>query len=83
MVANAADLDLNNDKKSNGGGDSSDDDAENNTDQRDNYEEELDPSRIENLLLDDRDYELTEHHAGADETLVQLIKTKQEASKYL
>ena len=55
MVANAADLDLNNDKKSNGGGDSSDDDAENNTDQRDNYEEELDPSRIENFLLDDSD----------------------------
>ena len=55
LVANAADLDLNNDKKSNGGGDSSDDDAENNTDQRDNYEEELDPSRIENFLLDDSD----------------------------
>ena len=82
-AANAADIDLSDDENSNDGGDSSDDDAEKNIDKRNNYEEELDPSRIENLLLDDRDYELTEHHAGADETLVQLIKTKQEASKYL
>ena len=81
MVANAADLDLINGENSNGGGDSSDDDAENNINQRDDDEEELDPSRLENLLLDDSYEELTEHHAGSDGELAQLINMKQEASK--
>jgi len=80
-AANAADLDLSDDEKSSGDGDNSDDDGENITNQSDNDEEELDPSRLENLLLDDSDDELTEHHAGADGALVQLIKMKQETRK--
>ena len=74
---NATDLDLGDDEKSNGGGDSSDDDAGNIINQRDNDEEELDPYRLENLLLDDSDDELTEHHADADGELAQIIKMKQ------
>ena len=81
MASNASDLDISDDKKSNFGGDSSDDDAENRTNQRDNDEEELDPSRIENLLLDDSDDGLTENHSGADGALSQPIKTNQEARK--
>ena len=54
-----ADLDISNDEKSNGGGDISGDDAENSTNQRDNDEEELDPCRLENLLLCDGDDKLT------------------------
>ena len=76
-AANAADLDLSDDEKSNGGGDSSDDDAEKNTNQSDNYEEGLEPSRLENLLLYDSDDELSEHHTGADRALAQLINMKQ------
>ena len=81
-AANAADLDLSDDEKSNGGGDSSDDDAEKNTNQSDNYEEGLEPSRLENLLLDDSDDEPTEHHAGSDGALAQLIKTNQDTRKF-
>ena len=66
MVANSSDLDIRNYEKSNDGGDSSDDDAENSTNYRDNAEGELDPYILENLLLDDSDDDLTEHHAGAD-----------------
>ena len=74
-------FDLSDDEKSNGGGDSSDDDYENNTKQSDNDEKELDPSRLETVLLDDSDDELTEHHAGADGKIAQLIKMKQEKRK--
>lgn len=49
---------------------------------------ELDPSALENLLLEDSDAEMSEngfgqleHHAGADAALAQLIKLKQEARK--
>ena len=81
-AANATEIYIGNDKNSNVCGDSSDDDdAENSTNQRDNNEEELDPYRIENLLLDDSNDELTEHHDGADGTLKQLINMKQEARK--
>ena len=80
-AANAAGLDLGDDEKSNGGGDSSDDDAENSTNQRDDDEEKIDPSRLENLLLDNTYDELTDHQAGADGALAQLIKMKQEARK--
>ena len=52
MGSNASDHYLSNDKKSNGGGYSSDDDAGNSTNQIDNEKEELDPSRLENLILD-------------------------------
>ena len=45
------DLDVGNDENSNGVGNRSYYDAENSTNQRDNDEEELDPSRLENLLL--------------------------------
>ena len=62
---NTAVLDLSNDEISNGGGDNSDDDAENNTNKSDNYEEELDPYRLEKLILDDSYDEITEHRAGA------------------
>ena len=80
-AANATDLDLSDDEKSNGGGDSRDDDAENSTNHRDNDEEELDPYILENLIFEDSDYELTDHHAASDGALVQLIKMKQEARK--
>ena len=82
MIANATDFDISYDENSNGGGYSSDDDAENSTNQRDNDEEDLDPYRLENLFFEDSDDELTEHHAGADGALVQLINIKQEARKY-
>ena len=59
LVENATDLDLSNDENSNGGGDNSDDYAGNSIDQIDNDKEELDPSRLENLLLDDSDDKLT------------------------
>lgn len=44
---------------------------------------ELDPSALENLLLEDSDGEEVEleHHAGADSALAQLIKMKQDARK--
>ena len=49
---------------------------------------ELDPTKLENLLLEDSDAEMSdsgmsilEHHAGADKALAQLIKLKQEARK--
>ena len=74
LAANATDLDIGDDENINGGGDSSDDDAENSTNQRDNDEEELGPYRLEKLLLDDRNDELTEHHTGADGAPAQLIK---------
>ena len=73
-------LDLSYYENSNCGGDISDDDAENSTNHRDNGEEELDPYRLENLLFEDSDDELTEHHVDTDGSLVQLIKIKQEAS---
>ena len=75
------DLDLSDDEKSNGGSDRSGDKAENSTNQRDNNEDKLDPYRLENLLLDDIDDDLTEHHTGADRSLAQLIKMNQEARK--
>ena len=50
MAANADDLDLSDDEKRNSSGDSSDDYSENSTNQRDNYEEELDLSRLENFF---------------------------------
>ena len=81
MEANTDDLDVSDDKKSNSGGDRSDDDAENSTNQRYSDEEELDPPRLENIILDDSYYELTDHQAGADGALSQLIKMKQKARK--
>jgi DNA polymerase phi len=49
-------------------------------------EEEIDPSRLENLLLqdsddDDNEENILEHHEGADAALAQLIKMKQDARK--
>ena len=83
LADNATGLDISDDEKIHGGGDSSDDDAENRTNQRDNNEEELEPYRLEKLLLDDSDDELTEHHTGADGAPAQLINMKQEARKYV
>ena len=45
------DLDLSDDEKSNGGGDRKYDDDGNSINQRDNYKEELDPSRLENFQI--------------------------------
>ena len=78
MASNASDHYLSNDKKSNGGGYSSDDDAGNSTNQIDNEKEELDPSRLENLILDYSYDEITEHHYSADGALAQIINMKQE-----
>ena len=46
-------------------------------------EVELDPSKLENMLLEDSDAEIDvlEHHAGADKALAQLIKMKQDTRK--
>jgi hypothetical protein len=60
-----------------------------NTDGDDDADIELDPAKLENLLLEDSDAEMSdngisgilEHHAGADKALAQLIKLKQEARK--
>ena len=81
MAANVVDLDFIGNGNSNVSGDRSDDDAGNRKNQRDNDKEKLDPSIIENLLIYDSDDELTDHHAGADGTISQLIKTKKEARK--
>jgi len=63
---------------------------ENGADDEDSLKEdvELDPSSLENMLLEDSDAEMDggdgdvlEHHAGADAALVELIKVRQEASK--
>ena len=80
-AANTADLDISDNENSNGVDDSSDDDAEKNTNQSNTYEEELDPYRLENLLLDDSDDDLTDHHAGADGAPEQLINMKQDTRK--
>lgn len=45
---------------------------------------ELDPSKLENLLIQDSDDDesvILEHHEGADAALAQLIKMKQDARK--
>ena len=73
---NATEIDLSDDKNSNVSGDSNDDDAENSTNQKDNDEEELEPYKLKNLLLDDSDDDLTDHQAGADGALSQLINMK-------
>ena len=77
-------------------GNSSDDDdseesddessQESTTKEKRDEDEELDPARLESLLLEDSDAEMSdsgmlEHHAGADKALAQLIKLKQEARK--
>ena len=80
LEANAAEIDLSDDKNSNGCGDSSDGDA-GKKNQSDNDEEELDPSILDNLILDDSDDELTEHHTGAYGSPAQLIKKKQDTRK--
>lgn len=59
---------------------------QNDTESEDSDEEdtELDPSRLENMLLEDSDAEMEdvlEHHAGADKALAQLIKMKQDTRK--
>lgn len=65
----------------------SDESNQNNVD--DDADIELDPAKLENLLLEDSDAEISdngisgilEHHAGADKALAQLIKLRQEARK--
>jgi len=71
-------------------GNSSDDESssQESTDDDKDEDVELDPTKLENLLLEDSDAEMSdsgmgilEHHAGADKALAQLIKLKQEARK--
>lgn len=65
------------------------DDEEASSKEKDDDSVELDPSQLENMLLEDSDAEMSdsgfhgvlEHHAGADKALAQLIKMKQEARK--
>ena len=69
------------------GSNDSDEASQNNMDDDDDIE--LDPTKLENLLLEDSDAEMSdngisgilEHHAGADKALAQLIKLRQEARK--
>jgi hypothetical protein len=73
------------------GSEESDESSQNSTDEgrQDDNDIELDPAKLENLLLEDSDAEMSdngisgilEHHAGADKALAQLIKLKQEARK--
>ena len=73
------------------GSEESEESSQNSTDEDgdDDADIELDPAKLENLLLEDSDAEMSdngisgilEHHAGADKALAQLIKLKQEARK--
>ena len=71
------------------GSQESEESSQNSTDGDDDADIELDPAKLENLLLEDSDAEMSdngisgilEHHAGADKALAQLIKLKQEARK--
>jgi hypothetical protein len=73
------------------GSEKSDKSCQNSSDEcgDDDTDIELDPAKLENLLLEDSDAEMSdngvsgilEHHAGADKALAQLIKLKQEARK--
>jgi len=63
-----------------------DEETSKNSDEGGDEDIELDPAKLENLLLEDSDAEMSdsgilEHHAGADKALAQLIKLKQEARK--
>lgn len=89
--ASAAGMDLD-DVKGNNSDDSeeNEDDISRGSKDKDGGEDvELDPTRLENLLLEDSDAEMSdsgfhgilEHHAGADKALAQLIKLKQDARK--
>lgn len=62
------------------------DDSDECSDDEDGGDVELDPTKLEKLLLEDSDAEMEEtdileHHAGADKALARLIKMKQEARK--
>jgi hypothetical protein len=66
------------------GSDKDSDSEESKGDEEDDIE--LDPSKLENLLIQSSDDEsingdILEHHEGADAALAQLIKLKQEAKK--
>lgn len=79
----AASMDLDN----GGSEDVSMDEKSASDDQSEEEDIELEPSALENLLLEDSDAEsdsaeqVLEHHAGADSALAQLIKVKQDARK--
>lgn len=68
---------------------SDDDSSQDSPDDEGDEEVELDAAKVENLLLEDSDAEMSdnnplgilEHHAGADKALAQLIKLKQDARK--
>ena len=81
-------MDLDDVKGNSSDDDSSDDESsqESTTKEKRDEDVELDPARLEGLLLEDSDAEMSdsgmlEHHAGADKALAQLIKLKQEARK--
>ena len=84
--ANKMDLDLDEIKKNDS---NISDDDEASLKESEDESVELDPSQLENMLLEDSDVEMDdsgphgvlEHHAGADKALAQLIKLKQEARK--
>jgi hypothetical protein len=83
--ANKMEMDL--DEVENVNAENSDDEEQSSKEDDDSVE--LDPSQLENMLLEDSDAEMSdsgphgvlEHHAGADKALAQLIKLKQEARK--
>mmetsp|Transcript_4912 Transcript_4912/g.11246 ORF Transcript_4912/g.11246 Transcript_4912/m.11246 type:complete len:1423 (+) Transcript_4912:56-4324(+) len=68
---------------------SDDESGQDGTDKDGDEDVELDPIKLENLLLEDSDAEMSdngvhgvlEHHAGADKALAALIKLRQEARK--
>jgi len=86
IKANKMEVDLDEVENTNSKGS---DDEEAGAAETDDDSVELDPSQLENMLLEDSDAEMSdsgphgvlEHHAGADKALAQLIKLKQEARK--
>ena len=84
IKANKMEVDLDEVENTNSKGS---DDEEAGAAETDDDSVELDPSQLENMLLEDSDAEMSdsgphgvlEHHAGADKALAQLIKLKQEA----
>jgi hypothetical protein len=83
VFAQAADMDLDLDEQQEA--DDSDEKQSNTSEGSDDEDVELDPSRLENMLLEDSDAEIDEdvleHHEGADKALAKLIKMKQDTRK--
>lgn len=81
IFAQATNMDVDPDEQEQGA--ESSEKSDNDSQGSEEEEIELDPSQLENMLLEDSDAEIDvlEHHAGADKALAQLIKMKQDTRK--